>query len=285
MDFKYYGLCLAVLMARFIPMRLGYFLAERGGDAFFLLSAKRRNNISNNVQRATGPDKNKRKILQKTHCVFKNAAKNYFDLTKLSQMDWKNLDGKVTIERMYHLTRAINEGKGVIIATAHLGNFEFGAHVIASKGVNMMILVEAFESNPLLRKLVALRRRIGVRILPVGIGGMKEGIRTLRRGGTVTIVCDRDIQGNGIKVKFLGEETSFSVGAVDLALRTGAAIVPVFSLRKSNNTTSIFVEPPLKLTNIENHDQAVRANLECLVAIFEKYIRAYSEQWVVLEPI
>ena len=155
--------------------------------------------------------------------------------------------------------------------------------MIASRGIDMMILVEAFNSTPFLRKLVALRRRNGVRILPVGMGGMKEGIQTLRRGGTVAIVCDRDIQGNGIKVKFLGEETSFPVGVVDLALRTGAAVVPMFSLRSPNNTTSIFVEPPLKLSDIQDHDQALRASLKCLVAILEKYIHTYPEQWVVLE--
>jgi PAS domain S-box-containing protein len=102
--------------------------------------------------------------------------------------------------------------------------------------------------------------------------------------GTVTILCDRDIQGNGIKVKFLGKETSFPVGVVDLALRTGAAIVPIFSLRKTNNTTSIFVEAPLKLSDIQDHDPALRDSLKSLVAIIEDYIHTYPEQWVVLDP-
>jgi KDO2-lipid IV(A) lauroyltransferase len=200
-------------------------------------------------------------------------------------MNLKNLDGKVRIEGMHHLTRAVNNGKGVIIATAHLGNFEFGARVIAAQGIEMMILIEAFDSGPFLRKLAVLRRGKGVRIFPVGIGGLKEAIQTLRGGGTVTIVCDRDLQGNGIKTPFFGKETSFPVGVVDLALRTGAVIVPIFSLRGSKNTTSIFIEPPLKLSDIENRDQDLRADLEGLIAILEKYIRKYPEQWVVLEPI
>lgn len=286
MDLKYYGLSLVTFVARLIPMRLGYFIAERGGDVVFLLSPRRRNAVSNNILRAMGAQENKSKIKREVRYVFRNAAKNYFDITKLSQMDLKNINGKVKIEGMQHLTRAVDEGKGVIIATAHLGNFEFAAHVVAAQGFEMKILVEAYDdSNPFLRKLAGLRRGKGIKILPVDMRGMKECLRTLLRGGTVTIVCDRDMQGTGIKTPFFGRETSFPVGVVDLALRTGAAVVPIFSLRGSNNTTSIFIEPPLKLSEIEDPDQALKANLGCLVAVLEKYIRRCPEQWVVLEPI
>jgi phosphatidylinositol dimannoside acyltransferase len=285
MHFSYYCFCLIAFIARFIPLRLGYFLAGCGGDVLFLLSKKRRQIVGRNILRAKDQAENNRKIRLKVRHVFRNAAKNYLDLMKMSQINWGKLDSKVKIEGMHHLTQAVNNGKGVIIATAHLGNFEFGAHVIASRGVEMVILVEAFDTVPLLRKIVHLRRGKGVKILSVGTSGMKEGLRTLRRGGTVTIVCDRDLQGNGMKIPFLGQETSFPVGAVDLALRTGAAIVPVFSLRKPHNKTSIFVEPPITMSESENHHQALKANLERLVATLEKYIRKYPEQWVVLEPV
>ena len=101
----------------------------------------------------------------------------------------------------------------------------------------------------------------------------------------MVIVCDRDIQRNGLRVKFFGEETSLPIGAVSLALRTGAAIVPIFSVRKSSNRYAIYIEPPLRLVDMGNHSHSVRANLERLVAIMERYIRQYPEQWVVLEPI
>ena len=82
----------------------------------------------------------------------------------------------------------------------------------------------------------------------------------------------------------IAKETSLPIGVVDLALRTGAEIVPIFSLRQSNNTTSIFIEPPLKLCTGANRHQALKANIESLAAVLEKYISRYSEQWVVLEP-
>jgi lauroyl/myristoyl acyltransferase len=55
-------------------------------------------------------------------------------------------------------------------------------------------------------------------------------------------------------------------------------------LRGAHNTTSVFIEPPLILADFENHDQALKANLQRLVVILEKYLRTYPEQWVVMEP-
>ena len=140
---------------------------------------------------------------------------------------------------MASFNKGRSNARGTIIATAHLGNFEFAAQVLAMRGITMAIFVEDFDSTPFLRCIAQLRQRNGSRILPVSAGTLRDCLRMLRQGGTVVIVCDRDIQGNGLKVKFFGEETSLPSGAISLALRTGATIVPIFSVRKSDNRFAI----------------------------------------------
>lgn len=272
-------------MVRFVPMRLGYFLAECVGDVFFLLSARNRNVVSNNIKRVTGLEQDERTLRRKVRTVFKNATKNYFDLTKLSRLRLENIEENVTIKGWHHLAEAVTNSTGTIIATAHLGNFEYAGQVLALRGIEMTIFVEAFNSTPFLRNIAKLRQRNEGRILPVSISAFRDGLQILRNGGTMTMVCDRDIRGNGLKVNFFREETSLPYGAISLALRTGAAIVPAFSVRKPGNRFVIYIEPPLELIDIGNRNQSVKANLEKLVAIMEKYIRQYPEQWVVIEPI
>jgi KDO2-lipid IV(A) lauroyltransferase len=266
-------------------MRLGYFLAAFFGDTLFRLSARHRNIVGNNIQRILVVEPDNRRLRWTVRNVFKNMIKNYFDLTRLSQLRAEDLEESVTIEGWHHLTDAVTNARGTIIATAHLGNFEFAAKVLAMRGIRMTILVEPFNSTPFLRNIAKLRQRNGCEILPVSTGAMKESMRILRRGGTLTIACDRDIQGNGLKVKFFGEETSLPLGAIILALRTGAAIIPLFNVRKSNNRFAIYIEPPLRMVDTGNRRQSTKANLERLAAVMETYIRRYPEQWVVLEPI
>jgi len=273
------------MVARFMPTRLGYFLAVLYGNAVFLLSARHRNIVGNNIEHIIGLEPDKRSQRRKVRSVFINIAKNYFDLTKLSKLRFENLEESVSIEGWHHLAKAVTDRSGVIIASAHLGNFEFMAQFLVLRGINMTIFVEPFDSTPFLRCIAKLRQRNGARMLPVSTGALRESLQILRHGGTIGIVCDRDIQGNGLKVNFFGEETSLPLGAVNLALRTGAAIVPIFSVRKSGNRFAIYIEPPLRLVDTGNRGHSVRANLEKLVAIMERYIRQYPEQLVILEPI
>jgi len=285
MDIRYRVLRLAAKIVRFIPMRLGYYLAVLYGDVYFLLSVKSRKFVSDNIQHIPGLELDKRRQRGTIRSVFRHMAKNYFDLTKLSQLRLDKLEENVTIEGWHHLTEAVNNARGTIIASAHLGNFDFAAQVLILRGINMTIFVEDFNSTPFLRNVAKLRQRNGARTIPVSTGTLREALQILRHGGTICIICDRDIQGNGLKVNFFGEATSLPVGAVSLALRTGAAIVPIFGVRQANNSHSIYIEPPLRLFGNGKRSHSIRAGLEELTAIMEMYIRQYPEQWVVLEPI
>lgn len=285
MNLRYRVLRLAAMISRLLPMRLGYFLAGCGGEALFLLSARHRNIVDNNIKHVLRVEMDNRKPRRIVRGVLKNVMKNYFDLTKLSQLRLEKLEKSATIEGWHHLTDSVTSARGTIIATAHLGNFEVAAQVLAARGIKLAILVEVFDSTPFLRIIAELRERNGCRILPVSKDGMREGMQILRHGGALIIACDRDIQGSGTEIEFFGQETSLPFGAVSLALRTGAAIVPIFSVRKPGNRFAIYIEPPLRLVDVGNRSHSIRANSERLVAVVERYIRQYPEQWVVLEPI
>jgi len=285
MNLNYYALRITAAVMRFLPIRFGYFIAELGGNALYLLSKRRRNITSNNIKHVLGTNVDKRRLQPAVRSIFKNMVKNYFDLIKLPQLELDNLGKSVTFNGWHYLEKALSSERGTIIATAHLGNFDFAAQVLAARGIKMAIFVEDFNSTPVLGFIDKLRQINGVTTLPVSSSTLRDALQILRQGGTLVIVCDRNIQGNGLKVKFFGEETSLPFGVVSLALRTGAAIVPMFSVRKSGNRFVIYTEAPLRLANTGSRSQAVRANLERLIAIMERYIRQYPEQWVVLEPI
>jgi phosphatidylinositol dimannoside acyltransferase len=275
---------LAILIAQSLPLWFGYFLADFAGDISFLSSPKRRKIVMGNLKRVLGERAENHTLRNTTRQVFRNVGRNYLDLTRVSKINSNRQDRKTTIEGWQHLVRAQSNKKGVILATAHLGNFELGTQILVNRGVELTILVEEFASDPILQQIAKLRQRKGVRILPVTLQGMKEVFYNLIRGGTVIIVSDRDIQGNGIKIKFMGEDTTLPSGAVSLAQRTGAALIPIFSLRTPHNGASIYIESPVYLINNNNREESLRANVEKLAAIFEKYIRQYPEQWAIMEP-
>ena len=82
----------------------------------------------------------------------------------------------------------------------------------------------------------------------VSFGAVANSIRHLRKGGVLAITCDRDIQKNGAPLPFFGAVTRMPLGAVEMAQRTGAALVPGYC-KRSESGFDIYFEQPLELVD------------------------------------
>jgi len=130
-----------------------------------------------------------------------------------------------------------------------------------------------------------LRSRHGHQFRTVSFGGIKEAMQRLKKGGLVALMLDRDVGGTGVPMEFCGRETKIPLGAVDLALRTGADLIPAWAWRIGGFRFHARIGPPLEIVRTGNFDQDVRSNARRLLALFEGHLRAYPGQWAVLEPI
>src|SRR5262249_53004533 len=129
-----------------------------------------------------------------------------------------------------------------------------------------------------------LRRSNGVEYAEVGYRSMARVLSHLRQGGLVAITCDRDIQHNGTPLTFFGQETPLPLGAVDLAARTGAAVIPAYCRRVGERYEVVF-EEPLELTRTADARADARENAQRLLKRAEEWIRSDPGQWMVLEQI
>ena len=109
-------------------------------------------------------------------------------------------------------------------------------------------------------------------------------MRALRQGGTIGLASDRDFLRNGTPVRFFGQETTLPIGAVRLAMETGAPIVPVICRRHRLRQT-FTIEEPFYLPKTGDTDADVRRGLERVVAILERHIRADPAQWVMFQRV
>ncbi|HLE82333.1 MAG TPA: lysophospholipid acyltransferase family protein, partial [Dehalococcoidia bacterium] len=216
---------------------------------------------------------------------FRNAAKNYFDLFRLPRLPASRVEEVLTIHHWERLEGALAEGRGVVLATAHFGNFDLVGQVLAGRSYRVTALAEPLEPPRLFRLVTNLRNCQGLAFEPVGPAALRSVVRALRRGEIVGLACDRDLQGNGMKLPFFGEEARLPAGAIYLALKTGAPVVPAFVVRRPNNTFAAFVEEPINLDGAEDEAQTVRQGTAKMASLLEKYIGRYPDQWVVFEPI
>ena len=111
------------------------------------------------------------------------------------------------------------------MALPHVGSWEYGGAFFATQGLPMTAVAERLEPPELFDYFVEQRAAMGLTIVPLDHRSGGTLMTTLRNGGLVGLLCDRDIERTGIEVEFFGETTTMPPGPATLALRSGAVLV------------------------------------------------------------
>jgi KDO2-lipid IV(A) lauroyltransferase len=182
------------------------------------------------------------------------------------------------------LRTAVSEGRGVVMALPHVGSWEWGGAWLALEGMPMTAVVERLEPERLFEWFVHQRTDMGLKVVPLGDGSGAVMLRTLRDGGVVGLVSDRDLAGNGVDVEFFGERTTLPGGAATLALRTGAVLLPVVVYSGPGDWHTGVVHPALDTTRSGSLRVDVHRLTQELATCFEGFILRCPEQWHLYQP-
>ena len=285
MLWKYYALLAALALVAPLPRSLGYFIARIVADLSFLRAKRSRKNLSENLRHVLGTDASEDFL---NHCaleVSRNTSRNIFDLINMPRLDPQSLEKPIAIDGWEHMEEGLARGKGVVLASIHMGNMDMSIQVIRARGVELTILAEVEEPEELFALTRRLRAYNGISILPVTYSGIKDAMKRLRQGEVVAIACDRALQGSGQRREFFGKEALLPTGGIEMAYRTGAAILPAFTVRTGGNSFSMYFEPPILLDRQDGKAKSIELGLTKIVSLMEEYISRHPDQWMVFEPI
>jgi KDO2-lipid IV(A) lauroyltransferase len=273
------------LFSSVVPRPLHRFFASLGNHLVFFILRKFREDVKENI-RAIGRGRYSEKEVS---CLAKQCFQNYCHKL-LDYMAMHRLDssGKARwVEKEIgeeNLVRALAKGKGVLCITPHLGNWELGGYVLATKGYPINILTLQENSRYLSRYEEELRKKAGIRSIVIDPNekpnlAILEIARRLRGNEIVAMLADRMYEGQGVQIDFFGQSTLFPTGAVQLALETGAVIIPVFVILKEKMKYWGFIGEPIPISMGDDKNVAVRQGVQEIAKRFEEMISRYPDQW------
>ncbi len=175
-------------------------------------------------------------------------------------------------------------GKGIVIALPHIGSWEWGGSFLASLDMPMTAVAEELEPRELFEWFKSKRQAIGINIEPLDAHAGTVLLQTLRDGGVVGLLCDRDLQENGLAVDFFGEKVTIPAGPATLALRTGATLVAAACYSGPGRDHHAVVTPPIKTERSSRLRDDVERVTQEIAKELEGLIRRAPEQWHVLQP-
>ena len=212
---------------------------------------------------------------------FKNLGRLLGEFSQFPHTTPESLRRIVECEGLENLQAAQALGRGVILFTGHLGAWELSSFALSAFGYPLSFLVRRID-NPLVERLIEeTRTRFGNRSIDKR-AAMRPMLRTLRAGGTLGILVDLNTQPHeGVFVDFFGIPASTTSGVAALALRTGAAVLPVFApWDEKRQRFVLHVDPPLQVASTGDTKEDVRQLTSLFTSVVESYIRRFPEQWL-----
>ena len=273
------GLEIADRIVAAMPSRMAYAFADLSGDLWYGLATGRRELVAANLARvceATGRPVRGRQFRDLLRAAFRNHARYYVELLRAPHYPTDRIDEVVDVPDWDAFAAALGSGPGMFIGS-HLGNFEpFGAY-LAAHGIRPLVPMEEIEPPALFEFLAARRGGRGIELVPLSKAGRRISER-LRGGGTVGIIGDRDLSGDGHPVMMFGHPTTVPLGPAALAVAHGAMLVVGRCLRVGPDrfrAEGDVLAPPS--SGDRRADAAALATR--LAARFERDIGEAPEQW------
>lgn len=269
---------------RALPRPVASAAAAGAAMVMALAEPDQRRVVAGNLRRVLGSDVDERTLRRCVRAAYVSYGHYWADAARLDPNEPGLLERHWSIEGSEHFLEAAAAGRGVVLALPHLGSWEIGGIWAASVGHPLTTVAEPAEPAALFRWFVAQREALGIRVLPLGGSTATELATTLRAGGAVALLADRDVAGDGIEVELFGATTRLPAGPAVLALRTGAALLPCAVYHARGDRHHAVIRPPLDVERRARlRADATRVTSE-LARELERLILRAPEQWHVFQP-
>jgi KDO2-lipid IV(A) lauroyltransferase len=209
-----------------------------------------------------------------------NFARGVLETCEIVHLSKEEIVSRIAIEGGEHLKQALAKGKGVIALSAHLGAFTMIGPRLGAGNYPFSSVVKQPKDEHFARYIDDLRAQKGVRT--ISAKPRREAVRgilkSLRENRIVLVIAD-EFKSGDVMVDFMGQISPAPRGPATLALRTGAATLPVFSIWRPDGSLALLIEPEIAPVRLEDLEKSVVATTALFTCHLESAIRRYPEQW------
>lgn len=275
-------------LARSLPIQLCRWIGRIVAQVVYVFSHRDRKTLATNLSFALGHSAQSSQINRLVRQIFRNYGEymaDYFCLPQLPPHKARKAFAGLKGEEI--ILQALAKGRGVILVSAHLGNWEFGGTMMRHSDYPLAVVSLPHNTDATNDLVNRSRSMQGIGVIEVDASPFAAIpiLKHLRLNGVVAMIGDKDFFGNGIEVSFFDQQVRFPIGPVTIAMTSGASLIPAFVLKQPDGKYFGILEEPIPLTKEGPRQKALEQNLQRVADVFETYIRKYPDQWYNPEPI
>ena len=255
-----------------LPRSMALALGRFGGRCAYYLFPKRRRLAIANLKQVYG-DSYDKTIPKK---LFAHLGMTAVEFLRFAEINSNNLDKFLTFAGFEHLENAVKQKQGILILTAHMGNWELLAAAIGLSGFNANLVVKSVKTKWINDFLTRQRSSKNLKLFS-GKNFIKDILKQLKLGGIVGVVFDQSSsRQDGILVPFFGYPAWTYKSLAILSQRPSVVVIPMYAYRDANNHHHAVIEAPI----IHAENETLEERTAKYNAWLETAIRKYPDQWL-----
>ena len=271
-------------LAKWTPRRARYGLGKAAGEAIYLGWKSKRINTQQNMAYVSGHSAGDPRTKHLAAASWRNFGRIIADFIYFPHFNFDRLEHRIhdltegASGWQEYIEQALAPGKGVIVASAHFGNYDMAAAYFA-RHFPFWIVTENFPDPQMTDLVLGQRKERGIGLIPME-GSARRILRTLQQNELVAIAVDRPVsREEGVEICFFGHKTYVPGGPAALALKGGAAIVPGFMWYGPHKEIFVRAFPPIFPQSGTNKTAEIARLTQCMFDAIEEIVCVWPTQW------
>jgi len=281
-----FSLRLVYTFARLLPPRLGYRMARLAADQ---IAAQRDSDLVRAVRSnqwvVCGETRDKETLDRAVLATFRNWARAIFDLYHYLEDPDSTGQLIVTDERVRQLIRRPEfDRRGLLIIGLHISNFDLVLQWLCRQMISPLVLT---IPNPRGGRRVEyeIRKKTGMNLVPVSIEALRHAVSHLKEGGVVLTGIDRPISEPRSRPRFFGRPAALPLHHIFLGMKARVPMLMAVNYLEPDGKQHVITSDLIEMDSYPNHEHAMAANGEKVLALAEEFIRRAPQQWSVPLPV
>ena len=261
-----------------LPHSVVLWLGSHLGKLYYRVVAKQRCRAIKQMQQSLQiTEAEARKLVKES---FVNIGKNFLEIMYMPCLHKGNFKEYMEIDHIERMHEALAEGHGVVILTAHVGNWEWLSAALTFSGLPVTAIIKPQPNAQHTRILNEYREMVGVEIFSRGTSELIGATRALKKGKCLGFLVDQDGGPGGLFIDFLGRVASTPMGAAVFSKKFLAPVVPAFILRQPDGKHRVVIGEILHFEDHGDTDKDLADFTTKMTRIVEKIIQDNPTQWI-----
>jgi lauroyl/myristoyl acyltransferase len=273
-------------VVRMLPLRAARAVFDTAADRAARANGPGTQRLRRNLRQVVGPGMSEGELDELVRAGLRSYARYWLEAFRLPSQSREEFLAGFHLEQADELLAVLAEGRGVILALPHVGNWDAAAAWLVSSGHKMITIAERLKPEGLFERFVAYREKLGMEVVPL-TGGQRPPLDVLAekatQGYAVALLADRDLSARGVEVEFFGGRTRMPPGPALLALRTGAPLYAA-DLWFSESRTEARIRR-IELATEGALDVRVKQTTQRIADAFQIGIAEHPQDWHMLQKL